>query len=326
MREFTKSDIFEKMNYNNTIYNGLQNAVKHIDNTNIANPQLGPLIDKLHRIYKESIIMDISKAINDYSLIVITMPMEFRFPASIPYLKTKRSGKECVIVDLSKYAQVRKDDNGKIIEFTCDLTKLYNYLVPAFLALKVLNGETVLSTETTKWLSYMWAKLFNRILTSQRIFVGSEERYEAFMYFAMKFFMRYYLETNPNIEENIAKEFIKGNKSKYIYMVEENMNQKGLDLYQDWTAFATSMFSNEITNIKSASSVDMNVDQYIRLYSNYMGRDGAYLALWSADYFFYCLFVSYNRAYILNDRAWDTILSENLKVMPRLINGLVKEI
>ena len=97
-------------------------------------------------------------------------------------------------------------------------------------------------------------------------------------------------------------------------------------MYQDWSTFAHTMFSNEITNIRAITNVEMNAEQFLRLYSNSMGRDGAYLALWSADYFFYCLFVTYNKAWILSDRSWQTITDENPKIMPRIISGLYKEI
>ena len=163
-------------------------------------------------------------------------------------------------------------------------------------------------------------------MKNERIFVGNPEREEAFMYFAMRFFMIYYLETSPAIVDKISGEYIQNTKSKYILMIESNLNQKGINLYQDWTTFAYTMFSNEITNIRAITNVEMNAEQYLRRFSASMGRDGAYLALWSADYFFYCLFVTYNKAYILNDRAWDVIVNENTKIMPKILGGLYREI
>jgi peptidoglycan/LPS O-acetylase OafA/YrhL len=110
-------------------------------------------------------------------------------------------------------------------------------------------------------------------------------------------------------------------------MIESNLNQKQINLYQDWTTFAYTMFSNGVTNIRAITNVEMNAEEYLRLFSSYMGRDGAYLALWSADYFFYCLFVTYNKAYILNDRAWDVIVNDgsimdNLILLPIEMFGL----
>lgn len=327
MRHYKDSDIFIKMNSGNAIYNQLTNAVKSIDDSCILNTKISESLDNLQKAYRETLTLKAVDAVKNFEIIVVAMPIDKRFPANIPYIKTKRNGKDCVIVDMSKYMMsIKRNENGGILEAKCDIPKLYNILIPAYIALYVLNNQTIISTETTKWMSVLWATLFNRILKSQKIFVGNPERYEAFMYFAMRFFMVYYLETPMAIVDKISGEFIKNVKSKYILMIESNLNQKNINLYQDWSTFAHTMFSNEITNIRAITNVEMNAEQYLRLYSSYMGRDGAYLALWSADYFFYCLFVTFNKAYILNDRAWDTIVNDNPKVMPRILSGLYKEI
>lgn len=326
MRSYTNSDIFIKMNSGNAIYNQLSAAVKSIDDTCVLNTKITDSLDNMHRAYKETLTLKVIDSVKNFEIIIVSMPIDKRFPANIPFIKTKRHGKDCVIVDMSKYSTVTRNENGGIIDAKCDIPKLYNILIPAYIALYVLNNETVISTETTKWMAYLWARLFNRVLRSQRVFVGNDERYEAFMYFAMRFFMIYYLETPIAIVDKISGEFIKNVKSKYILMVESNLNQKQINLYQDWTTFAYTMFSNEITNIRSITNVEMNAEQYLRLFSSYMGRDGSYLALWSADYFLYCLFVTFNKAYILNDRAWDDVVNDNAKIMPRILSGLYKEI
>lgn len=326
MRAYSNSDIFIKMNSGNAIYNQLSNAVKSIDDNCVLNTKISEYLDNLQRAYKETIVLKAIDSIKKFEIILVAMPIDKRFPANIPYIKTKRHGKDCVIIDMSKYVVINRDENGTIVEAKCDIPKLYNMLIPAYIALNVLNDQTVISTETTKWMAYLWAVLFNRVLKSQRIFVGNAERYEAFMYFAMRFFMIYYLETPIAIVDKISGEFINNTKSKYILMIESNLNQKQVNLYQDWSTFAYHMFSNEITNIRSITNVEMNAQEYLRLYSSYMGRDGAYLALWSADYFFYCLFVTYSKAYILNDRAWDVVINDNPKIMPRILSGLYKEL
>jgi len=326
MRLYSNSDMFIKMNSGNAIYGQLTTAVKSINDTCVLNSKITESLDSVQKAYKETLTLKAVEAVKKFEIILVAMPIDKRFPANIPYIKTKRNGKNCVIVDISKYSTIKRSENGNILEAKCDIPKLYNLLIPAYIALNVLNDETVISTETTKWMSFLWAKLFNHILKTQRIFVNNQERYEAFMYFAMRFFMKYYLETPPAIIDRISGEFIKNTKSKYILMIESNLNQKGIDLYKDWSTFAYTMFSNEITNIHSITNIDMNAEQYLRLFSSYMGRDGAYLALWSADYFFYCLFVTFNKAYILNDRSWDVIVNEDSKIMPRILSGLYKEI
>lgn len=327
MRPYSNSDIFIRMNSGNAIYNQLTNAVKSIDDTCVLNTKVIDSLDNMQRAYRETLTLKAADAVKSFEIILVAMPIDKRFPANIPYVKTKRHGKDCVIVDMSRYCtSIKRNENGGIVEAKCDIPKLYNLLIPAYIALHVLNDQTVISTETTKWMSYLWAKLFVKVLKSQRMFVGNPERHEAFMYFAMRFFMIYYLNTPTVIVDNISGEFIKGVKSNYILTIESNLRQKQINLYQDWTTFAYTMFSNEITNIRAITNVEMNAEEFLRLFSSNMGRDGAYLALWSADYFFYCLFVTFNKAYILNDRAWDDIVNDTPKIMPRILSGLYKEI
>ena len=182
MRKYTDSDIFIKMNSGNSIYNQLALAVKSIDEKSIINNKLSDTIDSMQRAYKDGIVILAAQAIKKYDVILVSLPIDKKFPANMPYVKTKRKGKDCVIVDLSKYASIQRDASGNIISAACDPNKLYNLVIPAFIALKVLNSDTVISTETTKWLSYLWAKLFNKILMGQKMYVGNPERYEAFMY------------------------------------------------------------------------------------------------------------------------------------------------
>ena len=326
MRHYTQSDMFIKMNSGNAIYSQLTTAVKSINDSCILNTKISDSLDSMNRAYKETITLKVSDAVKNFDIILLAMPIDKRFPANIPFVKTKRNGKECILVDLSKYCTVVRSESGNIVEAKCEIPKLYNILVPAYISLYVLNEQTVVSTETTKWMSYLWALLFNKILQSQKVFVGNPERWEAFMYFAMRFFMIYYMETPIAIVDKISSEFIKNTKSKYILMIESNLAQKNINLYENWAVFAYTMFSNEITNIRSITNVEMNTEHYLRLFSSNMGKDGAYLALWSADYFFYCLFATYNKSYILNDRAWDKIVNENEKIMPRSLSGLYKEL
>jgi hypothetical protein len=315
------------MNSGGSIYNQIVNAVRSVADNTIVNKKMAQTLSGMTHAYKDTITARILTALNNYEMILVVLPIDRRFPANIPFIRTKRQGKDCVIVDISKYATVTRDEGtGDITVATCDVTKLYNLTVPAYLALKVLNKETVLSSETIKWLSLMWARMFNKVLMAQKIFVGNTERYEAFYYFAMRFFMIYYLQIPLPLVDRISLSYINNVKSKYILQVEERLRTKDIELYKDWNTFASLMFSNEVTNIRMETGAELNAEYYIKLFASSMGRDGAYMALWSVDYFFYCLFVSYNKAFILNDRNWEDIVLKDAKAMPKLITSLFQEL
>lgn len=326
MRKFTDSDIYQKMNTGNAITNQIQNTIQSINANTLINGRLDAQLMAMNRVYRDALTTRVIEAVKDGRILILCLPMDKRLPANMPYVKVKRSGKQCVIVDMSKYVIAQRGPGAILEEFKVDVAKLYSLLVPAYLALEVINEFTVMSSETTKLLSLMWAKLFNKVLMNQKIFVGNRERYEAFMYFAMRFFMIYYCQIPIQIVDNISGEYINGVKSKYISTIENNLQHKGIDLYADWNTFARTMFSNEITNIRAITNVDMNVDQYLRLFSTLMGRDGSYLSLWSTDYAFYCFFVTWCHSWILNDRSFDDIVNEDPKLMPKILRGLVKEL
>lgn len=326
MRKFTESDIFEKMNTGNAIINQLQQAIKAIDDSKIINDRITDALNSMNRAYRDGLTTKVIEAVVKGDIRVLYLPPDKQFPAHIPFVRGKWAGRDCVLVNMTKYCVVERSETGEIESIKVDISKLYAMLVPAYMALKVINEGTVLSSETTKTLALLWAKMFNKILMSQKIFVGNRERYEAFMYFAMRFFMVYYLGVPMAIVDNLSTEYIGGVKSNYILTIENNLQHKGVDLYADWNTFARTMFSNEITNIKAVSNVDMNVEQYLRLFATYMGRDGSYLALWSADYAFFCFFVTWCHTWILNDRSFADIVDADPKLMPKILRGLQKEI
>lgn len=327
MRKFTESDIFQKMNLGGEITKAIQNTLRSINEKTIINDKIGEALSNMNKAYRDNLTTKVIDAVKKGRILIMCFPPQSVLPANMPFIKVRRGGtKDCMVVDMTKYCTVKRNNLNEIVELKIDVAKLYAILVPAYIALEVLNESTIISTESIKNLALLWAKMFNKILMSQKIFVGNEERYEAFMYFAMKFFMLYYMGTPAPVVDNIAGEFIKDVKSKCILTIENNLQHKGIDLYADWETFARTMFSNEITNIKSITNVDMNIDQYLRLFSTYMGRDGAYLSLWSADYAFFCFFAAWNHAWIMNDRSFEDVVNADAKLMPTLLRGLVKEI
>ncbi len=327
MLKYNDSEIYQMMNRGGVITDKMKEVGSAINEKIIVNTKIDTL-DGFRRTYRETITNLISESIRTREILIVCPDIDKRFPANIPFLKTKINGKTVVVVDFSKYATVDKIDTGEIAKVSIDVDKLYNILVPAYLYLKLFYDTVSLPSESIKLFAIMWAKMFNKVLISRKIFVGNAEKYEAFMYFAMRFFMTYYLQTPDPVTDSISMGYIGGVKSKYIEFVEYNLASKGINLYANWSTFASAMFNNDVTNIASfnTSGIVMDAKFYLQLFDSYMGKDGGYLALWSVPYFFYTLFVTYNRGYILNDRNWEDVVLKDKQNMPKLLNSLYKEL
>lgn len=325
MRSYLNSEIFQLMNRNNAITNKLKECGQAISEKYIVNKKIETM-DSFIRTYKESVISLIKNDIDKRNIILLYPEIDKRFPAYMPFIKTKLMGKDVLVVDLSRYGSVTKNDNGEIEKVNIHHDKLYSILVPGYIYLHLMSDNVALPSEAIRLMSIMWAKMFNKVLISRKIFVGNKERYEAFMYFAMRFFMKYYLECPDPVVDNISLAYV-GTKSKYIMFIENNLDLKQINLYSNWTTFASTMFSNEITNLSMVSQgATMDEKLYLQIFDSSLGRDGAFIALWSAPYFLYCLFSTYNQSYCLNDRAWQDIVLSDKKMIPNLMSALIKEI
>lgn len=326
MLQYRDSDVFQLMNRGNAITNKLIDCGKAINSSIVLNGKIETM-DGFRRTYRESIAVIIANMISRNEVLLVAPDIDKRFPANIPYMKTKMGGKQIVVADFGKYAQLTRDDNGNIISAKIDVDKMYSILVPAVIDLKLFTQSTVLPSETIKLLSIMWATMFNKVLMAKKAFVGDSERYEAFMYFAMRFFMSYYLEIPQPLIDRISLEYCKGAKSKYIDFVEANLDLKGIDINAGFIPFIQTMFNNDVTNLQAHNTVGLAMDPrgYLQTFDSYMGA-GSYLALWSMPLFLYCVFVTYNQCWILSDRAWASVVLEDKKMVPKLMDSLYKEL
>ena len=326
MRSFKECDIYERMNKGNTISKRLIISMQSVNSKYILNNKMDDILSTLAKTYKDTVTIKAIEAIKQNRIFIVALPLDKVFPANIPFVRVKRNGSAVVIVDITPYATLEKvGDSDTIASVKIDIVKLYSILIPAFIALEVINEETSMSSDVMKDLSYLWAKMFNQILMSQRVFVGNRERYQAYMYYAIRFFLSYYIQAPAPIVEKISRGYIGDVDSSYILMIEDAIKRKQVDIYSSWEAFASTMFSNEITNIRAATNIEMNIEQYIRVFTTNLGK-GSYLALWSADYAFYCFFCTWEQSYILSNRAFSPIVDADPKLMPRLLRSLYQEI
>ena len=192
MLSYMNSEIFNLMNRNDAITNKIKECGRAINEKVIVNNKIETM-EGFMRTYRESIVSMIRSDIDKRRIIIICPEIDKRFPANIPFIKTKINGKDCSVVDISKYARIYKDENENIEKVNIDVDKLYSILVPAYIDLHLFYDTVALPSESIKLLSIMWAKMFNKVLIAGKIFVGNNESYEGIVYFAIRFVMEWYL-------------------------------------------------------------------------------------------------------------------------------------
>ena len=143
MLSYLNSEIFQLMNRNNVITNQIAECGKSITEKVIVNKKIETM-DAFTRTYRESIVSLIRKDIDNRGILIICPSIDKRFPANIPFIKTRLGGKQCLVVDISKYARVSVDDNDNIRSVNIDVDKLYSILVPGYIYLHLLDDNTAL--------------------------------------------------------------------------------------------------------------------------------------------------------------------------------------
>ena len=333
MRHYTDSDFYKSVNAGNSFQNKLAQTLRSISPRIILNDKIDSDLDQLKKVYKESIIIKVINAIKKNELIIICPTPENRFQSFCPFVKAKVKGKECVIIDVSAYTSVKLGEDNEIEGYSVDIDKLYALTVPAYISLKLYGPGVVLPSEATKYLSYIFARMFCNTLQTNALGVlqNHAERYEAFMYFAMRFFMIYYLECPMGIVDSISNGFLSAGKSEYINFIESRVADMGINLYENFGCFCRNLFNNEITNIKGMAQKvnDVNQSTFLTIFKNQYSIN-AIMSLCSVDYFTYAIFAAYSKVNIMNDRGFDVVLvgrrNEYKRDVPRLFDALYKEV
>ena len=110
-------------------------------------------------------------------------------PSYMPFIKYKVQDEQKVAIDITQYATVKKIKDSDEIDVVMDTKKLYVFIISAYLYLRTFNRNTILPSKLAKSSAIVWAKLFCKILEMKVGLATNRERHDAFMYYAMIFFL-----------------------------------------------------------------------------------------------------------------------------------------
>lgn len=256
-------------------------------------------------------------------MIICTNNLKNAMPSYMPFVKYKRGGTTYVAIDVTKYVKQTKDKQGGV-SYSIDANKLYCLIVSGYLYLDKFDKNTVLSTNLMKQTSLVWARMFCKVLEMRVGLSTNKDRYDAFMYLAIKFFLINILEAPQGIAESISKSYFPNNKLNAIStQVELVCEDRGINLYADLPTFCQTLFDNSITGLSAlrvtGSKDVMNYSYFIQQYIT-MYHLPAALALECFPYLIWVIISASNWGYFFNDKlVQDQCKDETPKIMVELI-------
>lgn len=333
MRSYLQSDVFEVYNRGNAVTNRIRLCCSKINDSTIMNEIIDPTFTTMLRAYKESVVRNVVNAARHRRILLVRPPVnkdgDFRLPEILPYVKVKLKGDDKIVIDISRYSTPQYDpgDESKIIGYDVDIPRLYIAMVCGYISLELCGPNSVLPIEAAKHLSFFWARYFMQVLQRMGFLTGDRERFRALMYFTIRFFLSYYLEMPQAAVDSISMMYLDGTKGNLISYMEEKIEALNLRPNESFTQFSQMLYNNEVTGIRSQKGRvnDINETAFLQRYITMYSKN-AIIGLWSADYFLAILMGAYRKTNMVFDRAFEDVLKEMGKNMPRLMDAFYKEL
>jgi len=331
MLTYNQSDVFEAFNRGSGITNKLKQCLSKINDDTIMNTKIDKTFTDMLRGYKTSITQKIVDAARRRDILIVRLPIDnsgdFRFPQIIPFVKVKRQGKECVVVDISRISSEELGDDNEVLGYKVDLPKLYVYMISAYISLEICGANMVMPAVAAKTMAIFFADIFNQVLARLGLLTSNRDRATAMRYFAMKFYLKYYLQAPDAMVESNALSEISGTKNSIILFMEDQINNRQIDPFINFTSFSEMIYNQEISGIRTQQAKVNSINQsiYLEKFINMYSKP-AIISLWSPDYFFFVLLNAYRRTGVVFDRAYEDIFKSSSRNMNILLDSLYKEL
>lgn len=330
MRTCTNSDIYRDTLNKGNVYSTrlLKILTGQAPGTVILNDKLDSALNGMKRSFKDAATLQVINAIANHKIVLMITSQESNLPICLPFVKYTSEGVTKELVNLTDYITSKVDEASGENDYDIDVRKLHAITLAAYIDLTLCSEKAVLPSDALNSAAVIWARMFNKILEGSIGLGTNRDRYNAFMYLAIKFFLVYYMDTPLTITENIAMNYIDGEKNSMLQFIEENIAAKGVNMYESFGGFCHMLFDNEITNMKGIKlqnvSDSMNQLFYQRKFVD-MYYYPALLTLASFPYFLYTVICTNDQSGIVNFKVLKKIIEED-KLDSKLMISLYKEL
>lgn len=291
-------------------------------------------LNDIVKIYKDKAIIKAVHEVQLGNIKLYVLPENLQLPMCLPFIKYRDKNGERVFIDMSKF--VNEKNIGGDIEYEVDLRQLYTLILSAYITLQFVDESTVLSTEIMRYSAIVWAKIFCKVLNQTIGLSTNKDKYYAYMYMTMKFYLLKQLHAPEPVAESICSayvgEFYQGKKELNYFLnnmtrVIEERQYKPFDNIEQ---FCYTMFSDEVSGtsgIRAANIADnINITAFFKKYMTMYGASSV-MALGSWPYFMMMIISANNQAGIVNDRSLKDIVKEDeARNVVKLMSSIYKEI
>ncbi len=304
----TSTDIFRAFDNSGANLGGRMKALVTDNRTSvILNEALEETtLTKFGTNFKDPIALKALLAVRNGELVLFTAKPEYNLPECIPFFRYTFKGQAKVAVNLTNIVSTTGSEvEGNISYMVEDLRKLYAMLVAAYLQLKIPEPSDY-PIKAIEFGSMMWARMFCKVLNRTIGLSTNKERYEAYFYFAVRFFLITLIGAPETAVANISKTVLRsGTKTPIILMIEEQVEKQKINMYLDFTTFCNVLFNNDISGIKGMRMLSanpnekLNVSFYLRRFVDSYNQ-GAIMSLASVHYFTWMVICCVKKAYLVN--------------------------
>ena len=330
MRTLKDSDIFSNyINKGNAVFGRISEIVMPDSPAIFLNDVLYSEIKKKIIDKKRSeMVFKIDKAIKSGQMLLFTLPPEKRLSSQIPFIVFKQNGVQRVIVNLCGLVSEHKyNDGSSEYEISDNIDKVYVLIYSAYLAIDNLSENSIQSPDVLYNAAVLWAEMFNKPIYDS-IGLNNTERYDAYLYFSMKFFLVYFMGCTEDQAEAMASKRVPHKNLLMVQMIDV-IESRQLKLYDGITTYLSTILDNEVANTKGLrfNSLDksMNITHYFTKFKNSYGEN-AILSLCAFPYFIYTIQSAFAKTKMMHDRSFERIftMNANAKCLNKLLVDILK--
>ena len=321
MKTITESEIYAYTEKSYHVSGKIQQVLTGKAGRNVT-VDLTPKIDAVVRAYRTQVIaLKAQEAIEKGYIQFVYGDPNVMLPPFMPFVRYQgKDGMPHVVFDLSYTTYVEKEDRSGAKSVDMDLRQLFSIMATCYFVLDT-DAQTILPPMvyqvTAKWWALMFCKVLNRSLALNT----NRDRYDAFQYFAMQYYLQNILELEPTLATPAAVANLKNGKNPFIKDIEGTLAIKGINMYESFDTFCHTLFDNSITGVGDAhADASMNMPTFISSFIRMYDIKCLY-ALATYPYFLYIIISANNQ-----DRGFNRRVLEDVMIEPRMYEKMMLEL